>query len=153
MKKNLVPNICLVALFAIAGVFWSCTKQNASAPSEQTTVSPEDILHAGEFLSAQVVPGIYSILKFIDTGDDQTSDFTGYTFEFKSGGTLVATTNTNDVFTGTWKLNTAQTKMAINIKGNAKLKNLSDDSWKVVAITNHRISLKKAGPDKVIFVM
>jgi hypothetical protein len=154
MKKNLLTPLYLVAVIAIIGMSWSCTRENASAPAPQTNISDnEDILQAGEVSSAVVVPGIYSILKFIDTGDDITTDYTGYTFEFKSDGTLVATTDLGAVFTGTWKENQAQTKMAINIHGNAKLNNLSDDSWKVVLISNHRISLKKAGPDKVIFVM
>ena len=154
MKKNLLTQFCLFALIAIVGVSWSCTKDSVTASNaQQTAVAPEDVLQASEVVQANVVPGIYSILKFIDTGNDITSDYTGYTFEFKADGTLVATTNKGSVFTGTWKLNTAQTKMAINISGNAKLNNLSDDSWKVVTITDQRITLKKAGPDKVVFVM
>jgi hypothetical protein len=160
MKKNLLTPLYLVAVIAIIGTSWSCTKESASTPASQQTSltsqavqSSEDALDAGEIVSAQVVPGIYGILKFIDTGDDITSSYNGYTFEFKADGTLVATTNLGDIFTGTWKLNTAQTRMAINIHGNAKLNNLSDDSWRVARITNKKINLKKPGPDQVIFVM
>ena len=152
MKKNLLTSLYLVAFTAIIGMSWSCTKENASAPAPQTNNLTEDVLQAGEISSAVVVPGIYSILKFVDTGDDITSDYTGYTFEFRADGTLLATKN-GIVFTGTWKENSAQTQMAISIKGTPELKNLSDDSWKIVLITDHRISLKKPGPDKVIFVM
>jgi len=148
MKKNLLTPLYLVAFAAIIGM--SCTKENASAP--QTNNLSEDVLQAGEVSSAVVVPGIYSILKFVDTGDDITSEYNGYTFEFKADGTLLATKN-GTVYTGTWRENQAQTKMAININGTPELKNLSDDSWKIVLITGNRISLKKAGPDKVIFVM
>jgi len=153
MKRNHLTTLYLVAFAAIIGMS-SCTKENASAPAPQTQTNNlnEDVLQSGEVSSAVVVPGIYSILKFIDTGNDITTDYTGYTFDFQTGGTLVATKN-GVTYTGTWKENSAQTKMAINISGTAALKNLSDDSWKIVLITDHRISLKKAGPDKVIFVM
>ena len=150
MKKNLLKSLYLVALAAIIGM--SCTKENATAPAPQTQTNNEDVLQSGEVSSAVVVPGIYSILKFVDTGDDITSQYSGYTFDFQSDGTLVATKN-GVTYTGTWRENSAQTRMAINIKGTAALKNLSDDSWKIVLISDHRISLKKAGPDKVIFVM
>jgi hypothetical protein len=41
--------------------------------------------------------------------------------------------------------------MTINISGNAKLKNLDDDNWKVAKITNIRIKLTAPGPDVVVF--
>jgi hypothetical protein len=153
MKRRLLTSLYLIATIAIIGMSWSCTKENASAPSAQQAVSPdEDALLAGETITANIVPGIYTILRFIDTGDDITAKYDGYTFEFKADGTLVATKGA-DTFTGTWKLNSAQTRMTINIHGTAALNNLSDDSWKVAKITNQRIVIKKAGPDKVVFVM
>jgi len=50
-------------------------------------------------------------------------------------------------------LNSAQTRMTINISGNKALKDLDDDSWQVVKITSLRISLQKPGPDRVVFAM
>src|SRR5215470_1392405 len=107
MKKNVLTPLYMIAIVAIIGTSWSCTKQDVSAPTPQTNNLNEDALQAGEVSSAVVVPGIYSILKFIDTGDDITAQYNGYTFEFRSDGTLVATTN-GQVFTGTWKENSAQ---------------------------------------------
>lgn len=154
MKKVLFTSLYLVATIAIIGMSWSCTKENASTPTTQQAVltSDEDALLAGETITANVVPGTYTILRFIDTGDDITKRYDGYIFEFKSDGTLVATRGP-DTFTGKWKLNSAQTRMTINIHGTAALNNLSDDSWKVAKITNQRINIKKSGPDKVVFVM
>ena len=153
MKKSLLTPLYLVAFVAIIGMSWSCTKENASAPASQTNItSDEDVVQAGEVSSAVVVPGIYSILKFIDTGDDITSEYDGYTFDFQADGTLVATKN-GVSYTGRWSENSAQTRMTIAIKGTPELKNLSDDSWKIVLITDHRITIKKSGPDKVVFVM
>lgn len=153
MKKNLFSALYLFAFIATIGITWSCTKQNASLPGEQTSLTAEDALQADEAVAANVTPGTYGILKFIDTGDDETQQFNGYKFEFKANGALVATTNTGAVFNGTWRLNSAQTRMELNIKGTPALNDLDDDDWKVVTITNKRISLKKNGPDKVIFVM
>ena len=135
MKRNLLTPISLVAIIAIIGMSWSCTKENASAPAQQTAASSNDeALQAGETITADVTPGIYTILRFIDTGDEHTSDFTGYTFEFRADGTLVATEN-GVVHTGTWRLRKAGTKMDISISGTAALNNLDDDSWTVVKTT------------------
>ena len=154
MKKRLFTSLYLIATVAIIGMSWSCTKENASTSAAQQAVaaSDEDALLAGETITANVVPGTYTILRFIDSGDDITAKYDGYIFEFKADGTLVATKGA-DTFTGKWKLNSAQTRMTINIHGTAALNNLSDDSWKVAKITNQRIVIKKAGPDKVVFVM
>jgi hypothetical protein len=93
------------------------------------------------------------VLRFIDSGDDHTTEFNGYTFDFNADGSLVAHTRNGGTFTGSWRLNSAQTRMTINISGTKALKDLDDDNWQVVRITNQRISLKKPGPDKVVFVM
>ena len=153
MKRNLLTPLYLVAVIAIIGMSWSCTKENVSAPAQQTAASPNDeALQAGETITAAVTPGTYTILQFIDTGDDHTSAFTGYTFQFRADGTLVATKNGTS-FTGTWRLRKNGTMMAISISGTRALNNLDDDSWNVVKTTTNRIVLQKAGPDKVIFVM
>ena len=155
MKKNLLNYACLIATIAIIGMSWSCTKENASVPPAQqpAPLSDEPALRAGEVSAATVAPGTYTVYKFIDTGDDITPDYNGYTFKFRADGVLIATTRTGAKFNGTWKLNRDQTKMAIDITGTRALRNLRDDSWNVVSITNLKISLRKPGPDRVIFVM
>ncbi len=45
--------------------------------------------------------GTWKITKFIDSGEDETSDFSGYTFTFKSNGDLIAS-NGSQTYTGTW---------------------------------------------------
>ena len=148
MKQNFLTFVCLLAITAIIGT--SCTK-NASSIS-QPPQSAQNAMQADNLVAANVTPGIYLVHKFIDTGDDITATYNGYTFKFKADGTLVATHNGN-VFRGTWKLKNQGTKMAINITGNKALNNLSDDSWNVAFITNVKISLQKSGPDKLVFVM
>jgi hypothetical protein len=156
MRKNFLIPSQMIALSAIILMLWSCTKEKVSDPAAQqssSSLTSDEALQAGEISVDAVVPGTYTIVKFIDTGDDHTADFNGYTFDFQADGTFVAHTNTGGVFTGSWKLNQAQTRMTITISGNNKLKNLDDDNWRVAKITNQRISLKKPGPDAVVFKM
>jgi hypothetical protein len=149
MKQNFLTFSCLLAITAIIGI--SCTKESASSIS-QPSQSAQNAMQADNLVAANVTPGIYLVHKFIDTGDDITATYNGYTFKFKADGTLVATHNGN-VFRGTWRLKNNGTKMAINITGNKALNNLSDDSWNVAFITSVKISLQKSGPDKLVFVM
>ena len=149
MKHNFLALLCLLAITAIIGT--SCTKESAASIS-QPSQSAQTAMQADNLVAVSVTPGIYLVHKFIDTNDDITATYDGYTFKFKADGTLVATNNGN-VFKGTWKLKNQGKQMAINISGNKALKNLSDDSWNVVSITNVKISLQKPGPDKLVFAM
>lgn len=154
MKTNFLTPLRMIALFAIITSLGACSKEHvAPAAVQQSTLSTDDALQAGEAIVTQVVPGTYSVLKFIDTGDDETRQFNGYTFDFRADGTLVAHTRNGGRFTGSWRLNSAQTRMTINISGTRALEDLDDDDWRVVRITNQRISLQKQGPDRVVFVM
>ncbi|MEY8849629.1 hypothetical protein AB9K26_12490 [Psychroserpens sp. XS_ASV72] len=47
--------------------------------------------------------GTWRITNFVDSGQNETSDFTGYNFSFNSDGTLVATNGSNTV-SGTWSV-------------------------------------------------
>src|SRR5205809_7605076 len=110
MKRNLLTCLSLIATIAIIGGSWSCTKENVSTPADSpASLSPaQDASQVDQAVTANVVPGIYTIIKFIDTGDDQTSDYNSYTFKFKSDGTLVANKR-GTLFTGKWSLNQLQT--------------------------------------------
>src|SRR4030095_7890289 len=98
--KNLTKLFIAPALLLCLIVI-SCTKEN------QTITPPEDQLVAGEILQKQPSPGIYKIIKFIDTGDDETAQFNGYTFEFQADHDLIVTTANGQTFTGSWSLNSA----------------------------------------------
>ena len=153
MKQTILKMNALLLVSVITLTLWSCSKTEPvqpALPTQSNSLNDEALL-PGEIAAAQPSPGVYVISKFIDTRDDKTSLFTGYTFEFQADGDFIATTNTNSVFNGSWSLNSAGTVMTINISGNAKLKNLDDDNWKVAKITNIRIKLTAPGPDVVVF--
>ena len=177
MKKTLL----FVALATSSMFLYSCSKQDLSSPASAqqavtsqdgqddvagTTAAPSDnavnnytddelvgtSLLAGERLVADVSPGLYRIAKFIDTGDDETAQFNGYKFRFKANGDLIATTNTGQVFTGKWNLNSQQTRMELQIGGNAALNDLDDDDWRIKILTDQRIRISAPDPDIVVFV-
>jgi hypothetical protein len=100
----------------------------------------------------QPSPGVYKIQKFIDTGEDETSQFNGYKFNFQANGVLIVTTGTGQTFNGSWDLNSAETVMTPNLAGNAALDDLDDDDWQVVSITNRAIKIQADGTDIVTFV-
>ena len=137
------------ALLAVLAMFFlgSCSKDNSVLPATEATNTPV----INEIDLKQPAPGTYKVSKFIDTGDDETAQFNGYTFTFKANGGLTATTASGHVFNGSWSLNSAETIMTINIAGNNALKDLDDDNWQVVRITNQTIKITKNGPDTVVF--
>lgn len=138
----------LTSFMMLAVLFLSsCSKDNSVTPSTVTTESTSSV----EVELKQPSPGNYKITKFIDTGDDETAQFNGYTFQFKANGGLTVTTGTGQVFNGSWSLNSAQTVMTINIAGNNALDDLDDDDWQVVKITNRVIQITANGPDTVTF--
>ena len=156
MKTQSSTLIRFLAAIFFTGALWSCTKEKTSAPaaaSQQSSLSSDDALQAGETLSPTVLPGTYVITNFIDSSVDNTAEFTGYTFDFQADGTLVATTNTSDTFTGRWKVNAAETHMAIKITGTPELDELNSTDWVVIKITDKHISIKKKGPTKVVFTI
>lgn len=50
-----------------------------------------------------VQSGTWRITSYVDSGQDETNDFNGYTFTFGSDGTLTAENGTNTM-TGTWSV-------------------------------------------------
>lgn len=141
IKKVLFAPILFVCTMLVLS---SCTKEEIAG------TLPEDDLLAGEVDAKQPAPGTYVVTKFIDTGDDETAQYNGYTFVFGANGSLTATFN-GQTFNGFWDLNSAETMMELSIGGTGALKDLDDDDWSVIRITNQRIKLSSPGPDKVIF--
>ena len=152
MKNHIFKTRRLLLAAIIICSLWSCSKQTAKpADNTQQDLSSTSLLH-GEIASDIVTPGVYRILRFIDTGDDETAQFNGYTFDFQADGDLVATTNTGAVFNGRYRLNSAETRMTIVISGTPALEDLDDDDWRVDRLTTTRIRISANGPDIAVFV-
>lgn len=54
-------------------------------------------------IETNIVEGTWRISNFVDSGTNETSDFTGYNFTFSTDGKLTASNGTN-TYTGTWSI-------------------------------------------------
>ena len=86
MKTNLIATVLLVGI-----LFISCSENNDQAP-----ITPAEI-------EDMVQSDTWRITKFIDSDEDETQHFAGYTFTFGGDGTLTASNGTN-TYTGTWSI-------------------------------------------------
>jgi hypothetical protein len=79
--------------------------------------------------------GSWRVTLFTDSGNDETSDFSGYSFTFSNGGTVTAVKNGVSK-NGTWGINTSSNKFNIDLgpkdDTNKPLGELTDD-WKILS--------------------
>ncbi len=78
---------------------------------------------------------------YFDTGDE-TSKFSGYTFNFNAGGVLQAS-KAGSLFSGTWS--EGSNKLNINFGTTPVLEDLNDD-WLIIEKTGLIIRLKDDNP-------
>ncbi len=124
----------------------------ASCSNSDTTSDPVADLTTQTNMVAQ---SDWSITRFTDSGNDETSDFTGYKFQFNADGTFVATSS-EATFKGTWVLGVGETKpddsgddatddkfnkLTITVAGNKQMEHLSH-KWLAEKITATEIWLR-----------
>ena len=90
-----------------------------------------------------VTSGTWRVTLFTDSGNDETTDFTGYVFSFNNGGTLSAVKNAVTK-TGSWSVNNSSGKLIIDlgpkVDANKPLGELTDD-WKILSSSSSEIRL------------
>jgi hypothetical protein len=89
--------------------------------------------------------GTWRITKFIDSGIDETNDFSGYNFTFNSSGTLNASNGTNS-FDGLWYLSSSDGTSLDDIELNIVFNLMNDfddltDDWDFISQTSTKIEL------------
>jgi hypothetical protein len=129
MKKSIFVPLLLVALIAMN----ACSKDDNGNPDQATPPA-----------------GQWRISYYWDE-KDETSDFSGYTFEFLTGGTLKATMAGITV-NGTWSETSA--KLVIDFGADPVLSEINDD-WQKTEKTSTSIKLKDDNPaqdDQLHFV-
>ncbi|MGC4036381.1 MAG: hypothetical protein QM764_10480 [Chitinophagaceae bacterium] len=115
MKKQLI-------LLAFSFVLFSCHKDDNNNNN------------------ADISQGTWRVTLFTDSGNDETSDFTGYEFTFANSGVLSAirgaiTTN------GTWSRGSKfNIDLGVKSDSNKPLGELTDD-WKILSISSNEIKL------------
>ena len=96
-----------------------------------------------------VESGTWRITNFIDSGENETSDFTGYDFLFNSDGSLIATNGT-DTLDGTWSITDDSSSSSSDddidfniffpVPDTNDFEDLNDD-WDIISSTSSRIEL------------
>lgn len=111
------------------------------------TNGSDDVVPTQDIVQQNVQTGSWKITSFIDSGNDETNHFTGYSFIFGSNGTLTATGGGSSV-AGTWNIadnnsnDDSVDDLDFNIFFNLgnDFDELSED-WNVVSQSSSRIEL------------
>lgn len=127
MNKLLV-SFLFISMFFIA----SCTKSDDD-PAPGSNGSQTQM----------VATGSWHVSLFTDSGDDETTGFSGYSFRFNPNGSVTATSGSNSK-NGTWSLNEGSKKFIIDLgskdDSNKTLGELTDD-WHIISISSVEIKL------------
>ncbi|MDT0556091.1 hypothetical protein [Patiriisocius hiemis] len=138
--RNLIAlaTICITFLFVSCDTDDSNSDNNGNSSADQVTMIAQQ--------------GTWRITNYNDSGDDETSDFAGYSFSFNEDGSLVATNGTNTV-TGTWSVDDSNDSsdddsgtddddfnIFFPVPEDNDFEDLNDD-WDIVSVTNNRIEL------------
>lgn len=138
---NFLKSTFLLLVF----VFTGCSNDDDSNDQDQNNDN------SAAQTSQIVEVGTWRITKFIDSGDNETADFNGYSFTFNNGGVLTAT-NGNETVTGTWSITDDNSSSGDDssddddfniffpVPDTNKFEDLNDD-WDFVSISNTKIEL------------
>ena len=126
--KSLIKNFA--GLICVAAILFACVKRDNNNSNN------------GNTNDAAVTTGTWRVSLFSERGQDETGDFAGYTFTFKSDGKLTAAKNGASK-EGTWSITGNRFNIDLGIKSdnNKPLGELTDD-WVIVVKNDTKISLK-----------
>ena len=124
-----MKNILLFALLMTFGI--ACSKDDDNSSS----ITPDNV-------SNTVTSGTWRITYYWDTDHEETSNYSGYSFTFATGGVLTAV-KTGSTVTGTWSTGTddSKTELVIWFASPAVFVEISDD-WEVIEKTSTKIRLQ-----------
>ena len=131
--KNLKTSF-LLFLFGIV-ILSSCDSDDDNSTSTTTPTQIEN----------NVENGTWRIIKFIDSGDDETNHFNGYNFTFNDTGVLNASNGTNS-YNGTWSVTDSSSSSSDDLDFNISFvappdfEELSDD-WDFISQSSTKIEL------------
>lgn len=95
-----------------------------------------------------IVKGNWRVSKFIDSGTDETNDFTGYNFTFTEGGSVTAS-NGSLSYTGTWSITASSSddsnddvdfNLMFSVSEENDFEDLNDD-WDILSQSETKIEL------------
>jgi hypothetical protein len=133
MKK-----LVLLPVLSALILFVSCSKT-------ESTDTASDLTSSNKMVST----GDWTVTQYLDSGKDETSDYSGFRFQFNQDGTFIAI-STAVSFSGTWSLSQGSSsgsspdddsnRLNITITGSKLMDDVSK-KWLVVKITENEIWL------------
>jgi hypothetical protein len=122
MKRQLVKLALICSVFFVS----SCHKSDDNMDGNNT---------------GDVTSGTWHVTLFTDSGNDETSDFSGYNFSFNSNGSLSVSKSSSSA-TGTWSKSSSKFNIDLGPKSDANkpLGELTDD-WQIISISSTQIKL------------
>lgn len=154
-----MKNYFKILWVAIALVTMSCTSDDSDDDNSNNAQVVAEI-------QASTTSGEWYISSYIDSGQDETSNFSGYTFTFSANGSITAA-NGNTTVNGTWSVtvdddsnddnpsSSDDVDFNIMFASPATFADLSDD-WDITAYSNTSIQLidvsgGNGGTDYLVF--
>ena len=156
MKTNIFK--CLLLLMSISLMSSTCSSDDDDFSSHNSNT--QQIIQV--ITTAQ--SGDWRITSFVDSGQDETNNFSGYIFTFNSNGSLVAS-NGNNTQSGTWSVTNSSSSSSssndvdfnifFNVSNTSDFEDLNDD-WDIVTYNDNRIELidvsgGNGGTDTLVF--
>lgn len=143
MKK--VFNLGLLLMLSFSLMSSTCSSDDDDGSPNNNSLQIAEIENTAE-------SGTWRITSFIDSGQDETSDFTGYEFTFNSNGSLVATNGSNTI-NGTWSVtndsgsddssnddNDIDFNILFPVNDSNNFEDLNDD-WDITSVSSTKIEL------------
>ena len=141
MKNNI--NLFAILVFGIALLTASCTSNDDDGSNNNNNAQQ---IAAIENTAES---GTWRITSCIDSGQNETNDFSGYNFTFMANGTLMASDG-NNTMNGTWSVTDSGSNddssddidfnMFFNVSEDDPFEDLNDD-WDVVSYSDTQINL------------
>lgn len=122
----------------------------------------KDDVKAIEAIESEMTSGSWRITRYVDSGNDETSDYAGYNFTFSSSGALSATNGTT-TYSGTWSVTDSNSNddseddvdFNIYLSATGNFEDLNDD-WDISSHSSNSLSLidvsgGNGGTDELVF--
>lgn len=137
------PNFLKAFFIMFSLSFMSTTCEDDDAPIDNSSEIAEII--------ATAQTDTWRITNYVDSGENETSDYAGYDFTFEANGTLTATNGTITK-TGTWSVTDDSSSSSSNdddidfniffqVPDTDDFEDLNDD-WDIVSYTSNQIVLR-----------
>jgi hypothetical protein len=136
----------MIGRFFISGFSTLCFFLIAFSCSSEDTVIKDNSTEIKQIIDL-ADSGTWRITNYVDSGNNETNDYTGYNFTFVNGGTLTASNGVNTI-NGTWSVTDQNSNdddsndidFIIFFSAPPNFEELSDD-WDIVSTTDTKIEL------------